>query len=127
MWNAPRAWAVVAAAFGLTHGAPDRGAWNVNANLARLALAALLFGTAPFAAHGAAFDLSLVEGMKAAATPISEQDEVAIGRQQAGQLLGASPLTDDPALQDYVNKVGRWIASQSERPDLPWRFGVVET
>src|SRR5688572_28306648 len=102
MWNARRVWGVVA-------------------------LAALSFGTPPFPAQGAAFDLSLVEGMKAAATPISEQHETAIGRRDAGQLLGASPLTDDAALQNYVNKVGRWIASQSERPDLPWRFGVVET
>jgi predicted Zn-dependent protease len=30
-------------------------------------------------------------------------------------------------LQTYVNRVGRWIASQSERPNLPWHFGVIET
>jgi predicted Zn-dependent protease len=30
-------------------------------------------------------------------------------------------------LQKYVNEVGRWIASQSERPDLPWHFGVIES
>jgi predicted Zn-dependent protease len=31
---------------------------------------------------------------------------------------------DDPELQHYVNEVGVWIARQSERPDLPWHFGV---
>jgi predicted Zn-dependent protease len=33
----------------------------------------------------------------------------------------------DPALQTYVNRVGRWVASQTERPDLPWHFGVLDT
>jgi predicted Zn-dependent protease len=56
-----------------------------------------------------------------------EQDEVAIGRQIAGNLLGAAPLVKDKALQKYVNNVGRWVASQSERPDLTWHFGVIES
>lgn len=57
----------------------------------------------------------------------SQEEEVAIGRQIAGNLLGASPLVKDRLLQKYVNNVGRWVASQSERPDLPWHFGVIET
>jgi predicted Zn-dependent protease len=36
-------------------------------------------------------------------------------------------LVADPELQAYVNRVGRWIAMQTERPDLPWRFGVLDT
>lgn len=55
----------------------------------------------------------------------SEQEEVAVGRQIAGNLLGAAPLVKDEALQRYVNLVGRWVASQSERPDLNWHFGVI--
>lgn len=57
----------------------------------------------------------------------TQEEEVAIGRQIAGNLLGASPLVKDKLLQKYVNNVGRWVASQSERPDLPWHFGVIET
>ncbi len=57
----------------------------------------------------------------------SEEEEVAIGRQIAGNLLGAAPLVKDKPLQTYVNKVGRWVASQSERPDLAWHFGVIES
>ena len=57
----------------------------------------------------------------------SQQEEVAIGRQIAGNLLGASPLVKDRQLQNYVNTVGRWVASQSERPDLEWHFGVIES
>ncbi len=55
----------------------------------------------------------------------SEEEEIAIGRQIAGDLLGASALVKDKRLQKYVNNVGRWVASQSERPDLPWHFGVI--
>ncbi|MDD2720124.1 MAG: M48 family metallopeptidase [Gallionella sp.] len=57
----------------------------------------------------------------------SEQEEVAIGRQIAGNLLGAAPLVKDAKLQKYVNTVGRWVATQSERPDLAWHFGVIES
>ena len=57
----------------------------------------------------------------------SVDQEIAIGRNITGSLLGAAPLANDEALQQYVNKVGRWVASQSERPDLPWKFGVIES
>lgn len=57
----------------------------------------------------------------------SEEEETAIGRQIAGSLLGAAPLVKDKVLQSYVNNVGRWVASQSERPDLAWHFGVIES
>ena len=57
----------------------------------------------------------------------SETEEVAVGRQIAGNLLGAAPLVKDKRLQNYVNLVGRWVAAQSERPDLDWHFGVIES
>lgn len=57
----------------------------------------------------------------------SQDEEIAIGRQIAGNLLGAAPLVKDARLQKYVNQVGRWVASQSERPDLPWHFGVIDS
>ncbi len=58
---------------------------------------------------------------------VAEADEIKIGQQIAGNLLGAAPLVDDPALQRYVNRVGRWVASQGERPGLPWTFGVIDS
>ena len=67
------------------------------------------------------------KSLTTAATPIDEKQEVSVGREMAGTVLGAAPLVNDAALQSYVNKVGRWIASQGERPDLQWRFGVIET
>ena len=57
----------------------------------------------------------------------SRAEEVALGREISGSVLGAAPLVNDAALQKYVNNVGRWVASQSERPDLPWKFGVIES
>jgi len=57
----------------------------------------------------------------------SRDEEIALGREITGSILGAAPLVKDAALQKYVNQVGRWVASQSERPDLPWRFGVIES
>lgn len=57
----------------------------------------------------------------------SQQEEIAIGQQVTGSILGAAPLVNDASLQQYVNKVGRWVASQSERADLPWKFGVIDS
>ena len=57
----------------------------------------------------------------------SREEEVALGREITGSLLGAAPLVKDEALQKYVNKVGRWVASQSERENLPWKFGVIDS
>ncbi|MFZ6679903.1 M48 family metallopeptidase [Undibacterium sp. Tian12W] len=57
---------------------------------------------------------------------IDEAKEIEIGNEFAAVLLGAKPLLNDPALQRYVNTLGRWLASQTERPDLPWTFGVLD-
>lgn len=57
----------------------------------------------------------------------SREEEILIGRDVTGSLLGAAPLVKDDGLQQYVNKVGRWVANQSERPDLPWKFGVIDS
>ncbi len=55
------------------------------------------------------------------------EEEVRIGRQIAGNLLGAVPLVRDDALQRYVNLVGRWVAQQSGRNDVTWHFGVIDS
>jgi predicted Zn-dependent protease len=61
-----------------------------------------------------------------ATSDIAEPEEINIGRDMAARLLGAAPLVNDAPLQRYVNNVGRWLASQSERPDLPWHIGVLD-
>ena len=55
---------------------------------------------------------------------VSQEEEIAIGQGVTETLLGASPVAPDPELQRYVNTVGRWVALQSGRPDLPWHFVV---
>ena len=57
----------------------------------------------------------------------SQDEELMIGASTAELLLKQARLLDAPALQAYVNQVGRWVALHSERPDLPWRFGVLDS
>lgn len=83
----------------------------------------------------AAFDFGSIDWKKAAETvqkvqkanaEINEPQEISLGEGIASNLLGAAPLLDNPAVQQYVNRVGRWLALQTERPDLPWQFGVLD-
>ena len=60
-------------------------------------------------------------------TRITPEQEEAMGREVAATLLGAAPLVRDDALQAYVNRVGLWIALQTGRDDINWRFGVIDT
>jgi predicted Zn-dependent protease len=55
---------------------------------------------------------------------VKEPEEIKIGQGMTETLLGARPLYNDPELQHYVNVVGLWVAQQSDRPNLPWHFGV---
>ncbi len=57
----------------------------------------------------------------------SEKEEIQLGGLATSTLLGAAGLVPNAELQNYVNQVGLWVASQSERPDLPWRFGVIQS
>ncbi len=63
---------------------------------------------------------------KQAFVPATAEEEQAIGREAAATLLGAGKIVTDEALEQYVNRVGRWVALQSSRPDLPWRFAVLD-
>lgn len=53
--------------------------------------------------------------------------ELALGPEIAGRILGARPLWSDAEAQKRVNVVGRWVATQTSRADLPWTFGVIDT
>jgi Zn-dependent protease with chaperone function len=54
-------------------------------------------------------------------------EELALGPQIAGRILGAAPLWDDADAQKRVNVIGRWVASHTTRPELPWTFGVIDS
>lgn len=98
----------------------------------KLLIAALAFALAApagaFGRLGQAEDL-LKFGKKAAdaSQEITQDEEIELGRGIAANVLGAAPLVRDEGLQRYVNQVGLWLALQTERPDLPWRFGVVDS
>ncbi|HEY8251737.1 MAG TPA: M48 family metalloprotease [Burkholderiales bacterium] len=68
-----------------------------------------------------------VKNVGKAVKDIDEPEEIAIGKDVASRLLGAAPLVADARMQRYVNHVGRWVAAQTERADLPWHFGVLDS
>ena len=55
------------------------------------------------------------------------EEEIALGPEITGRILGARPLWQNADAQRRVNLVGRWVASQTSRPELPWTFGVIDT
>ena len=68
----------------------------------------------------------LTKGVKSF-SEVPEEKEVQIGKDLSAGLLGTTPLVDDSVVQTYVNQLGRWLAMQTERPDLPWTFAVIDT
>jgi predicted Zn-dependent protease len=59
---------------------------------------------------------------------VSEQQELAIGQQSHEQVVKQFGIYDEkPELSRLVNEIGQRIASTSERPQLPWRFTVLDT
>lgn len=66
----------------------------------------------------------LAQNLKGTFHEVTETEEIEIGDGVGETLLGARPLENDLELQRYVNTVGLWVARQSERPNLPWHFGV---
>lgn len=91
--------------------------------LRQIAPGAILPTPAP---QGAPAADNLIEMLSQSFESIDEGKEIEIGRQLAAVLLGSKPLDRDMALQRYVNRLGRWIALQSTRPQLPWTFGVLD-
>lgn len=57
---------------------------------------------------------------------ISESQEIAMGRQGARQVRATMGLYDPDALGAYVEEVGLSMGRTSERPDLPWSFGIAD-
>ncbi|MEX2479259.1 MAG: M48 family metalloprotease [Gammaproteobacteria bacterium] len=104
----------------------------------RAAMLALLLGTA---VPAAAFDFGkLIENVGkgdvdklletgkrvvAATRSMTEAEEIHLGRDLAGRLLGAMPPLRQAEAQAYINRLGRWLTLQTTRPNLPWHFAIV--
>jgi predicted Zn-dependent protease len=71
---------------------------------------------------------ALMGGMIGLATSSqSTEEELQVGDGVAAMVLGAAPLASNQKTTTYINLVGRAIVQHSERKDLPWRFGLLET
>ena len=57
---------------------------------------------------------------------ISEAQEIAMGAEGAQNVAATVGEVDSPALQQYVQALGNRLAVDSERPDLPWTFRVLD-
>ena len=57
----------------------------------------------------------------------SADEEQVIGQNTTNILLSKAAVLNNPALQAYVNRVGLWVAQHSERPNLQWRFVVLDS
>ena len=57
---------------------------------------------------------------------ISEAQEIEMGREADAQVIASLGLYPDSALQRYVQELGASLARNSERPNLPWTFRVID-
>jgi predicted Zn-dependent protease len=57
---------------------------------------------------------------------ISEAREIEMGREAAAQVEEMIGLVGDDSLQAYIRHLGATLTTTSERPHLPWRFGVID-
>lgn len=77
-------------------------------------------------------DQNSLNAAAAVASSVSKSDaspaeEARIGLAAASMLLGAAPLVADRDVQIYINQLGGWLARQTGRSDINWRFGVINS
>lgn len=59
---------------------------------------------------------------------VSESQELAIGQQSHREIIEQFGVYDEkPELNRLVARIGRELAAQSERPNLPWTFTVLDS
>jgi beta-barrel assembly-enhancing protease len=72
--------------------------------------------------------LLLLSGAVSGGCTISEEQELAMGRKLHGQFETESGgLYPDVQLQQYVESVGQSLARHAGRPNLEWRFSIVNS
>lgn len=57
---------------------------------------------------------------------ISTEEEIKLGKNLAVEVEKEQKVLDNPALASYVEKVGRKVAAQSDRPDVPYTFKIID-
>ena len=58
---------------------------------------------------------------------ISENQEIQMGREYNAQILRQNPVYQDQDLQDYVQAIGESLAAKSHRPNLIYRFTILDS
>ncbi|HEY7026559.1 MAG TPA: M48 family metalloprotease [Gemmatimonadales bacterium] len=56
----------------------------------------------------------------------SESQEIQIGKENAAAVKQQMGVYNDPKVQNYVSTIGKRLASETERPNLPWEFTVMD-
>src|SRR3989338_1756824 len=58
---------------------------------------------------------------------VTQDEEVKIGAEVSLKIRQRFGVVQDPAVHKYVTLVGTIVAQQTERPNLPWTFIVLDT
>ena len=58
---------------------------------------------------------------------ISENQEIAMGKRYHSQVLQQTPPYEDLELQTYVQRIGDSLSANSHRPNLFYRFTVLDS
>ncbi len=56
---------------------------------------------------------------------ISEEKEIEMGIGAYRELLRKAPISDDPELNELVNRVGQRIAAVANKPEYEWEFAII--
>jgi beta-barrel assembly-enhancing protease len=58
---------------------------------------------------------------------VSQDQEVAMGQQDAAEVNAQLPIVTDPDISGYIQSLGESIAKTTSRADLDWHFYVINT
>ena len=61
------------------------------------------------------------------ACSVSQDEEVALGHENAAEINAQLPIVTDPAISSYIQNLGQSIARTTSRSDLDWHFYVINT
>ena len=69
--------------------------------------------------------LALLIATCAPAWGMSVEDEVKLGQAEHQKIIGKFGIYRDQELQNYINKVGQRVAAESSRPEIEYRFTIL--
>jgi predicted Zn-dependent protease len=71
--------------------------------------------------------VALAPFVMVAACSVSEEREVAMGKDDAAQVESEMPIVHDTVVDQFITKLGRSMASHTNRGALDWHFTVVNS